>query len=46
MQTSQDGEDPSAGGLHAGIDVGSVSINSVVINTHKHVIFESAYRCQ
>ncbi len=44
MQTSHDGHDPSAGGLHAGIDVGSVSINSVVINAHRQILFESPYR--
>ena len=44
MKTSHDGHDPSAGGLHAGIDVGSVSINSVVINAHKQILFESPYR--
>ena len=44
MQTSRDGHDPSAGGLHAGLDVGSVSINSVVINAHRQILFESPYR--
>ena len=41
MQTSHDGHDPSAGGLHAGINVGSVRINSVVINAHRQILFES-----
>jgi hypothetical protein len=44
MQPSQAGQDPSAGELHAGIDVGSVSIYSVVINAHKQIICESPYR--
>jgi hypothetical protein len=44
MQTSQNGQDPSAGGLQAGIDIGSVSVNSVVINAAKQIIYESPYR--
>ena len=40
MQTSHDGHGLSDGGLHAGIDVGSVSINSVVINAHRQILFE------
>ena len=41
MQTSRDGHGLSDGGLHAGINVGSVSINTVVINAHRQILFES-----
>jgi hypothetical protein len=44
MQTSQNGQDPPVGELQAGIDIGSVSVNSVVINAAKQIICESPYR--